>query len=189
MKNILMTLVLALSAPVAFAGGPQQEPAPAPQGPNDMFAYSCQLTGDMSGIDLGAGISGEVMGGQGVIQCMDRRAGELHTVELPVRLTVLGIGPGFDFSVVRHVSFVSGGLGYVHSPLDLTGQFDVGVSAGLTFLDRGIAVDSAVSVKKHLHGLAFELGFMGEQAYGLGAHVHGMVLIVNPIHQQPVPRN
>lgn len=149
-----------------------------------MFAYSCQLVGDMAGIDIGAGVSGEVMGGRGTISCTDRSFGETHNVDVPVRITIIGVGPGFDFAVVKHVRLITGGLGLVRSPMDLTGQFTLGASAGLEFFNHGYAVDSAVSVKRHATGLGFELGFMSEEAYGLGAHLHGMLMIVNPDHHQ-----
>lgn len=56
----------------------------------------------------------------------------------------------------------------------------MGASSGLTFVKKGIHVQSAVSVKKQARGIAFELGFVGERAYGLGARLHGMVLWVKP---------
>lgn len=178
MKNILVALALLVASPFAALAGDQPD---GNEGHQDLFAYQCRLEGDISGVQLGFGFSGQVMGGRGNISCVDRRNGELRTVNLPVRLTVIGAGPGFDFSIVRRVHFVSGGVGYVHNPMDLTGQFDLAVSAGGTLIDHGGAITSAVSVKKHAHGLAFELGFMGARAYGLGAHVHGMMLFVNPI--------
>ncbi len=178
MKNLILALTLFITAPLAFAG---DAPKQMENEDGGVFAYSCRLDGEMNGVRLGLGFSAQVMGGRGMIRCIDKRHGDVREVNVPVRITVLGAGPGADLSVVKHVRVTTGGLGLVHNPKDLTGHFSLAGSAGVTLIDRGYGVQSAVSVKRHGHGVSFEMGFMGEEAYGLGARLHGMVMFVNPI--------
>lgn len=184
---------------------PEPEPAPAPapapgkgdqgkggdmpgkgepgmnNGHHGSLHYSCRLDGQLRGLKLGWGLGGQYMSGKGAITCVDLRHGQPRKISMPVKVRILGGGIGFDFTIVRSMKFTSGGLGYVHSPMDLTGSFSVGHSAGVTLIKRGYSVNSAISVKKHAKGLAFELGFMGERAYGLGARLHGTVMTVRPL--------
>lgn len=143
--------------------------------------YSCRLDGEMRGLKLGWGLGGQYMSGKGAITCVDIRHGQPRKIHMPVKVRIIGGGIGFDFTIVRSMKFTSGGLGYVHSPMDLTGSFSVGKSAGVTLIKRGYSINSAISVKKHGKGLAFELGFAGEKAYGLGARLHGTVMTVRPL--------
>lgn len=179
---------------------PEPTPAPAPgkgdqdQGKNmpgknpgmnnghhGSLHYSCRMDGQLKGLKLGWGIGGQYMSGKGAITCVDLRHGQPRKIHMPVKVRIIGGGLGFDFTIVRGLKFTSGGLGYVHSPMDLTGSFSVGASSGVTLIKRGYNVNSAISVKKHAKGLAFELGFSGEKAYGLGARLHGTVMTVRPL--------
>lgn len=168
------------------APGKGEVPAPKSPGMNNgshhgSLHYGCRLDGNMRGLKLGWGLGGQYMSGKGMITCVDVRHGNPRKIQVPVKVRIIGGGIGFDFTIVRSMKFTSGGLGYVHSPMDLTGSFSVGKSAGVTLVKRGYSVNSAISVKKHGKGLAFELGFMGEKAYGLGARLHGTVMTVRPL--------
>lgn len=179
---------------------PEPEPAPAPEpmpapgkgadlpknpgmrdGHHGSLHYSCRLDGQLKGVKLGWFVGGQYMSGKGAITCVDMRHGQPRKIHMPVKVRIIGGGLGFDFTIVRGLKFTSGGLGYVHSPMDLTGSFSVGASSGVTLIKRGYNVNSAISVKKHAKGLAFELGFSGEKAYGLGARLHGTVMTVRPL--------
>lgn len=144
--------------------------------------YSCRMDGEMHGLKLGWGLGGQYMSGKGMITCVDLRHGQPRKIQVPVKVRILGAGVGFDFTIVKSMKFTSGGVGYVRNPMDLTGSFSVGKSAGVTLIKRGYNVNAAISVKHHVHGLAFEMGFSGERAYGLGARLHGTIMTVKALN-------
>lgn len=183
MKNLLTVLALALStATVSFAGDKPDVPAQPNENHHGSLHYSCRMDANMRGLKLGFGPSAQYMSGRGEIHCVDMRHGVAREVRVPVKIRIIGAGVGVDFTIVRGVRMTSGGLGYVHSPMDLVGSFSVGKSAGVTFINRGVSVNSSISVKHHAKGLSYELGFMGERAYGLGARLHGTVMTVRALH-------
>lgn len=167
MKKLFLALVASLTL------------ASAPQAKADVVdTYACQLKGRMAGVRLGLGLGGQLLDGKGEIVCVSDNGGE--TVVIPVKLAIVGGGFSFDFNIVRKLNLVTVGIGKVRNPYDLTGQFSVGASTGYTFIKHGLSVQSAISVKNRANGLAFEIGLMGEKAYGLGARLHGVVLVVKP---------
>ena len=144
--------------------------------------YTCKISGTVSGMALGFIIDGEVIDGDGIISCVNREDGrESRRVELPVHLTLAGLGVGFDFTIIKSVELVADGIDEVRNPRDLLGEFNVGASAGVTLIDRGYNVVSAISVKHRGNGIGFEVGFMGERAIGLGARVNGFVFRVKAL--------
>jgi|GEM_PF-2474808 len=183
MKNLLTVLALALcTANVAFAGDKPDVPAKPVDNHHGSLHYSCRVDANMHGLKLGFGPSAQYMSGKGNIHCVDMRHGQVREINVPVKIRIIGAGVGVDFTIVRSVRMTSGGLGYVHDPMDLTGSFTVGKSAGVTLINRGYSVNSAISVKHHVKGVSYELGFMGERAYGLGARLHGTVMTIRALH-------
>jgi len=148
--------------------------------PAKAATWECQLAGEMSGVKLGFIFGGQVIRGDGEIRCATEKDGVSRNVKLPVRLSIVGGGVGFDFTIVRHMQIFTNGIGGVNDPRDLTGQFNVAASAGVTLIDQGRSVDSAISVKHKARGLGFEVGMTGEDAIGLGARVHGLIFVVEP---------
>ncbi|HEY8280674.1 MAG TPA: hypothetical protein VIH99_13680 [Bdellovibrionota bacterium] len=144
-------------------------------------AYTCQMTGGISGLKLGFVVGGQVLDGEGVIRCQANRPG-LSDAEIPVLFTVVGGGLAFDFTIVRAVNLVTAGIGVFRDPRDLLGQYSVAATAGATLIHRGYNVQSAISVKHRAHGIGFDLGFQGEYAVGLGARLHGLVLLIRPLY-------
>ncbi len=143
--------------------------------------YNCQLRGSMRGFKLGFGIGGQYLSGTGMIRCTENTRRNPRTVDMPVRLRIAGGGVGFDLTIVRRLNLITAGIGAVRRPRDLTGQFSVAASAGFTLIRRGYNIQSAISVKNRANGIAFEVGFQGEKAYGLGARLHGLVMTVRPM--------
>lgn len=190
MKKILFVLaLLASTSTTSFAGDAPGKGNPPDQGQEDgvdrthrdgshVHAYACHMGGEIKGFKIGFVFGAQYLGGRGMITCIDKQR---RTFNMPVKIRFLGAGLGFDLTYVRQAQLISGGIGHVRSPMDLTGSFSVGKSAGVTLIKRGFNIQSAISVKKHGHGLAFELGFQGEKAYGLGARIHGTVMTIKPI--------
>ena len=174
---LLFFLFVDVLSPRAAFGRDQVPDWRAPH-EKSLHAYVCRFEGELRGLRLGFGISAQFLGGRGSISCIAPATGRHY--HLPVKYRLLGAGPGYDLAWVRKVKVTSAGIGVVSSPYHLTGQFAVGAASGATFIKRGIHVQSAISVKKKARGIAFELGFQGERAYGLGARFHGMVLWVKP---------
>ncbi len=178
MKHAILSLVgvlALLSASVradALAAVDDAAAAPA--------SYSCDLRGSISGIKLGFFIDGQVLGGDAVIHCTDATHNGLRDVYMPVRVRVIGGGVGFDFTIVKRTNLVTAGMGLVRRPADLLGQYDVAASAGVTLINRGFNIQSAISVKRRGNGVAFEIGFQGERAVGLGARLDGLLMVVEP---------
>jgi len=143
--------------------------------------YNCQLRGSMRGFKIGFGLGGQYLSGTGVIRCTENARRSPRTVSMPVRLRIAGGGVGFDFTIVRRVNIITAGIGSVRRPRDLTGSFNVAASAGVTLIRRGYNINSAISVKNRANGVAFEMGFQGERAYGLGARLHGLVMTIRPM--------
>jgi len=183
MKKLMLVMGMIVQAAVtsAHAG---EAPGGKTNGGEQHHAslhYSCRLDGTLRGLRLGFGPGAQYMSGRGEIHCVDLRHNVAREIRVPVKVRIVGAGVGLDFTLVRSLRFTSGGLGYVHDPMDLTGSFSVGKQLGGTFVKWGAGVQSAVSVKRHAKGLAFELGFMGEKAYGLGARLHGTIMTVRPL--------
>lgn len=178
MKKLMLGLVgaLALFTSHAFA----EEATSTVRPDADAAAYTCDLRGSISGIRLGFFIDGQVLGGDGMIHCVDATHHGRSDVNLPVRVRLVGGGVGFDFTIVRRVDLRTAGIGFVRRPSDLLGQYDVAASAGYDLIHHGISVQSAISVKHRGHGLAFEVGFQGERAIGLGARLNGLLMSVEP---------
>jgi hypothetical protein len=180
MLKLMCSILLAiLSAIPCYGAGSQALPDWRVEKEKSLHAYVCRFEGELRGLRLGFGVGAQYLGGRGVISCIAPATG--RHVHLPVKYRLLGAGLGYDLAWVRSVKITSAGFGAVASPFDLTGQFSVGASSGVTFVNRGINVQSAVSVKKKARGISFELGFQGEKAVGVGARLHGMVLWVKPL--------
>lgn len=187
MKNVLLSLVgvIALfSAPVLAQENMSLENENAPiavAGPDAALAsYTCSMRGSISGLKLGFIIDGQVLGGDAVIHCVDATRRGLRDVDMPVRVQIIGGGVGFDFTIVHRAHIFSAGIGAVRRPADLLGQYSVAASAGVTLIRRGYNIQSAISVKNRAHGIGFEVGFQGERAFGLGARLNGLVMVVKP---------
>ena len=183
MKTVLLTLLgtfALVSAPVfADEVANYGEDAVVASNPDTAAsAYTCQLRGAISGIKLGFFIDGQILGGDGVIHCFDATHSGLRDVDMPVRVRVIGGGIGFDFTIVQRVNIVTAGIGAIRRPTDLLGQYSVAASAGITLINHGYNVQSAISVKHRVHGIAFEVGFQGEKAIGLGVRLNGLVMVV-----------
>lgn len=169
MKKLMSLLCLLALASPAHARSPENAP---------LHGYVCQLEGEMKGLRLGFGIGAQFLGGKGVISCIAPRTGRHY--HLPVKFRLLGAGAGFDLNWVRNVRLVTAGFGVVASPYDLTGQYAVGAGTGITFVNRGVGVQSAISLKHKARGISLDVGLAGERAYGLGARLHGMVFWIKP---------
>ncbi len=167
-------LMLALVAAVTIVSAPQAKA-------DVLDTYVCKLEGQMRGLRLGFGLGGQLLKGRGEVVCVNENKGLNDRVVIPVKLALVGGGFSFDFNVVREINLVTIGIGKIRSPYDLTGQFSVGPSAGYTLIHNGLAVQSAISVKNRANGLGFEIGLQGERAYGLGARLEGVALLVKPL--------
>jgi len=144
-------------------------------------SYTCKLRGSMSGVALGFVFDGEFISGHGTYSCVEQDGGSSpRTINTPVRLSLVGGGVGFDFTVIQSVNIIADGIGEVRNPRDLLGEFNVGASAGATLINRGYNIDSAISVKQRANGIGFEVGFIGERAVGLSARLNGFVMRVKP---------
>jgi hypothetical protein len=142
--------------------------------------WSCQLVGEMSGVKLGFIFGGQVIRGDGEVRCTSSQGSESLGVSVPVRLSLVGGGIGFDFTIVRHVGVISAAIGEVLNPRDMLGQFSVATSAGVTLINQGHNVDSSFTVQHKARDVGFEVGLIGEDAVGLGARLHGLVFVIEP---------
>lgn len=139
--------------------------------------YHCTLDGHIHGVSIGIGLSGQELHGPGRLTCRDRQTG--HRESRRVELNLVGIGIGFDFTIVKSMRVHSSGIETAVGFPDFDRSFNVGAIAGVTVVDDGVSVDSAVQVSDEQ--LGFELGFIGERAIGLGARLQGMVFTIKPI--------
>jgi hypothetical protein len=165
MKAILMLFVLFPSR--VFANHFEQktefyreESAKAP--------YSCRFKGSLSG--AGEGNGGQAIGGHARILCTDERPGQHGTIELPVRLTV--IGASGDFGKEAQVSLSDAAPLLVKRPMELVGQFTFARSAG-----KG----GVLNVRKHARALSFELALAGKEGARLSRRIAGKTLFVESL--------
>src|SRR5690606_38074677 len=82
------------AAPSALAAAPVEQEKP-------LHAYVCRFEGELKGLRLGFGLSAQFLGGRGNISCIAPATGRHY--HLPVRYRLLGAGPGYDLTWVRHV--------------------------------------------------------------------------------------
>ena len=139
--------------------------------------YTCDLDGHIGGASLGFGLSAQVLSGKGVLRCRDNSTGEYSRRN--VKLSLVGAGVGFDFTVVRSLRLHAAGIETARGLDDFDHSFSVGAIAGATVLSDGLSAQSALRVSNE--GLGFELGLMGQEAVGLGVRLQGMVFSIERI--------
>lgn len=170
MKKFFAALAIVLmAAPFAHARSNDGAPNSSQDSGVTGVAYTCTLTGDISGASIGVILGGEYISGPGMVTC--RNGDEIRT--LPVRMRLIGFGPAFDLSVIRSIHIVSANIGVVGGPEALLTNYSLGASAGVTLVNAGVAFDAAAKVSGE-GGVSFELGFQGRDVIGLGAHLYGM---------------
>jgi hypothetical protein len=132
--------------------------------------YNCELAGSMHGMSVAVFFGGEVISGPGVLSCANDSTKQQVTI--PVKLSLLGGGVGFDFSVIRNIAVHTANI-RVFNPASLVQTYALGATAGVTLVNAGVGFDVAASLTGR-QGLGFEVGFTGEDAVGLGAHLFAM---------------
>ena len=149
MRKLLAPLILVATFALAMPDTVRAEPRPA--------AWNCALEGNLSGASIGFIFGGEFLRGRGVIRCTGRDTNRNRVYrEIPVRLSTVGAGWAFDFTIIRNVHIRSAGIGVV-DPAHLEGSFGVGATAGGTLVNRGIAFDAAIKLQRRGGG-GFEKG-------------------------------
>lgn len=169
-KWILMFTMSVAGIGFARADVPFEEQKAAP-------AWSCKLTGDVSGIGLDIIVGFEHLKGTGVIRCTSANG---QRVKRNVSLHMIGAGVGLGFSQVRRLHLVTANIGVARGPDGMVGRYSLGASAGVTLINAGVDFDAAVSAAK-TGGLSFDLGLKGKDAVGLHVKLHGMALEIREI--------
>jgi len=146
-----------------FALAQAQTPAPT-QG-----QYNCQLSGQMAGASVAVGLGGQVISGTGVVECVDSNK---QTTSIPVKLGLIGGGVGFDVTIIRNLTIRSSTV-QVANPDTLIRSFGLGATTGATLLATGVSFNVAAKVSD-ASGFGFDIGFAGQDALGLGAHLYAM---------------
>lgn len=168
-----MQMALTLVAGLLAFSGAQAHEAPNLNGP----IYDCQLAGDIHGHSIAIGIGGTRLRGTGVITCRHNITGEV--TQMPVQMKLTGLGVGLDFTHVRSVRVLSVGVG-VNDPRYFFQSYAVGATAGVNLLRLGISADAAIKVSGR-DGAGFEVGLIGKDIVGLGAHLYGMAFMIQPV--------
>ena len=138
------------------------------------FAYTCQLRGHIHGNSVAVIVGGEYLSGTGYLTCDNAVTGKRSRI--PIAMSLVGAGIGFDFTVIRSVQIFSAGFG-IDNPRAFMGEFGIGATAGAELGRAGLAFDLAFEVKNRA-GLDVEVGLQGQNAAGLGAHLYGMTFKV-----------
>ena len=131
--------------------------------------YNCQLSGTMQGASVAVFLGGQIISGPGYLSCTDS-ARRHYTI--PVKLSLLGGGVGFDVSIIRAMTVRSSSI-RLANPEMVFRSFGLGATAGATLVNAGIAFNVAARVTDNA-GLDFEVGFSGQDAIGLGGHLYAM---------------
>jgi len=147
----------------------------------DNLVWDCTLDGNISGLSISVFFGGQILTGDGEVVCTNPNDGNSLLVSMPVRLTLVGGGGGFDVTIVRSMRVYSSGISVVGGPKALLGNFNVAASAGLTLIEHG--VDFNVAVKVSREGLGFELGLFDKDTIGLGVRLHGMIFSIEAIKE------
>lgn len=165
MKSILLTLSLLVSGLVAHAD------VTTSTGP----AWTCQLTGNLSGFSASPIISFQHLSGTGTLSC---DTVDNHHMDVPVSMTLSGLGVGLGFSNIQNVSVYSASIGIADDPHALMGSYGVGATAGATLIQAGISFDVALNLKKE-GGASFDIGLKSMDAQGLELKLQGMVFEIS----------
>lgn len=144
--------------------------------PTAEMAWSCTLDGSVSGARVGFIIGAQTLKGPGVISCVS--ADGDYVSEANVNISIVGIGVGLGLTRIKNMSVNTFGVGVVGGPAAMMGSYRVGASTGYTFINHGYDVDAAIQLSKQ--GLGFEVALTGEDATGIGAHLHGMIMNITP---------
>ncbi len=140
-------------------------------------ASQCRLDGTLRGLAISVGIGGQVLMGRGVITCGD----ESNLTTQNVRLRIFAGGLGVDVTYIHRLHIAARGI---ESNLGLTGVYGgyrIGHSVGMTLIHNGVRADSFVNLQREDGSMNFDVGLMGEDAYGLGVRLHGQVLHIHPM--------
>ena len=169
--SALAALVFAGANAHAFARGARNGTY-VPQASAGSATYNCSITGTMSGVNVAFVFGGEVIGGDGWLTCTQNARGRSGNAQIPIHLTLLGGGAGFNLTYVRAITVNAVGVG-VNDPSQLLEQYSIGPSVGASLVNRGVAFDAAVRVGD-ASGFGFDLGLQGRDVIGLGAYLYGM---------------
>ena len=135
--------------------------------------YNCQLSGQMEGASVAIGLGGQVIAGPGVVECVDYNK---RTTSIPVKLSLVGGGVGLDVTIIRNLTIRSSTV-QVADPDTLMRSFGLGATAGATLLAAGVSFNVAAKASDAT-GFGFDVGFTGQDALGLGAHLYAMTFKV-----------
>ena len=184
MNKLLLSALLAVSALVGLSPAHAQAMSASSDGVQMVvgpdadaakaFAYTCQLRGRIHGNSVAIIIGGEYLSGTGYLTCENNISGK--SMRVPIAMSLVGAGIGFDFTVIRSIRIFSAGFG-IDNPSRFAGEFGLGVTGGATLVRAGLGFDVAFEVRNRA-GLNVELGLQGENAVGLGAHLYGMTFKV-----------
>ncbi len=155
MKKLLTALAIAfLSSNAHAASGP---------------LWGCDLEGELSGKRVGVILGIQKLDGEGVLSCTAINSDRVK--EVPVKLSVRGVGLGLGYAEVSTVKVVGLGVGYLRNPEAFSESFKIGPSAGLNLIRGGFDVDAAFSLSSN-NGAGFEVGLELQDANGIDAHAH-----------------
>lgn len=153
-----MRKILVLAA--ALVGFAAQADVAAP-------VYGCQLRANVSGFSASPLISIVHITGRGTITC-DAATGVAIRTETPVEISIGGLGVGVGYTEYKNIELTSAVIG-VADVEGMIGRYSVGVSAGVTLIEKGIT--GGLYLKVSNNGLGFEIAASGNDVNGLEAAV------------------
>jgi hypothetical protein len=174
MKKFLFSAMIAVSSLIGFSSAHASDAMNMVVGPEAYvpraMVYTCQLRGRIHGESVAVIIGGENLKGTGYLTCENNVTGK--RIRVPIAMSLVGGGIGFDFTIIRGIRIFSAGFG-IDDPSQFMGTFGLGITGGATLGRAGLGFDVAFEIKNRA-GLDVELGLQGENARGLGAHLYGM---------------
>ena len=158
MRKSLMFLVLCLASIGVASASPN-------------VAWLCDLEGDLSGTNVGIGLSYSKLAGEAVLTCFSPLGGEVATSVADVSIESFGLGLGY--STVKSVKMVAYGMGFDDVD-ELNERFSVSANATVDFMTMG--VEPSIGFYVGNKGAGFTMQLQGRSVMGIGAYIQGSVM-------------
>lgn len=172
MKNKIVIMLAILGAGLCFS----QAHAEEQYAPMATTTYNCRLSGEVSGVGIAIGVGGQVLSGDGTLDCENTMTGVRRST--PVALRMAGGGVGFELNAIRSV-VVRSTVVPVSDITKFYDTFSIGAESGAELGRDGVAYDVAIRLTSR-SGLGFDVGLQSRDVVGLGAHLYAMGFEISP---------
>ena len=168
MKTKVRTTVAVLASALCFSQARAQQDVYEPQATAP--SYNCRLSGEISGVGVAIGVGGQILTGEGQLDCTYVATGARQST--PVNIRMAGGGLGFEISDIKNVVIRSTEV-TVADVSKFYDTFSIGAETGAELGRDGVSYDVAIRLSGR-NGLGFDVCLQSKDVLGLGAHLYAM---------------